>query len=894
MGQTLRRLPSIGTLLLITGLLVLSPLVVVAQLQWNGASARVEGAQDAAESSSRLGNLLRLASALNKEQLSASWTAGSRGAFKDLPPGALQLIGMDFAVSLPDDRLAVDELAAAAHHPDLEASIANARRDADSAGNDIFGVGRKYDMAINDVISAVNKELLILTSAATAAGDPEFAQDAQIAAAVAGVQLVSADQDMIWALLAASPFVQPTVKDVSGFASGLTVYNERVDRLERLLAEGTIVAEEWNSYVSMSSTQEVLTQYRATANEFAMSGVTETASGQGGFDLADVDIAELLPLGARISTVLGLAEESKPALTSVVETALRNVDSSAEVAVANASSERNDTIAGIIISAGLVSMAAIGLVILVARPVQRMAEAADELGRGQLQTRLPERGPKEIRIGASALNAALGTLQIAESQAVALAEERLTDPVLAQPAPGGLGASLQAALSRLTTSLSDREDFQQRLAHEASHDGLTKLPNRNAIMKHLESALARTRRSSTPVALLFLDVDKFKSINDVHGHVGGDAVLRTIAQRLSKAIRQGDLAGRLGGDEFVVVAEPVANVGEAVALSTRILDAVSAPITYKGTTFSPSVSIGIGLSDDTLTADEMLRDADLAVYRAKSLGKGRVEVCDEDLRNELQVRSSLERSIRGALKNDEFVLRYQPIVAAPGIQITSVEALIRWERPGAGLVGPDAFIPVAERSDLILEIDRWVLNAAAAQLAVWQDVPNMNNISVAVNVSGRHLGSGTLCSDVQSALDGHGVNPQHLILEVTETALLEDLATAAYELAQLRQAGARIALDDFGTGYMSLAHLRGLPVDILKIDRSFIASLGSEVDLSLIKLIVDTGHILGATVTAEGIETTTQAELLTEIGSDHLQGYLFSRPVSAVDVESDIGSIPIS
>jgi diguanylate cyclase (GGDEF)-like protein len=384
-----------------------------------------------------------------------------------------------------------------------------------------------------------------------------------------------------------------------------------------------------------------------------------------------------------------------------------------------------------------------------------------------------------------------------------------------------------------------------------------------------------------PLALLFLDIDGFKSINDAYGHHVGDVALRTIAQRLAASIRRGDLAGRLGGDEFVVVAEPVADLEEAVALSNRILEVVTAPITFEGITITPSASIGIGLADGTLTADELLRDADLAVYRAKSLGKGRVDVCDEDLRNEVQERSSLEHALRAALANDEFVMFYQPTIDPRSRDITSLEALIRWDRPGVGIVGPDQFIPTAERSDLILDIDRWVLRQVAAQLAEWGGRQTLRALPVAVNISGRHLGSGTLLHDVESALAGHDVDHHLLIVEVTETALFEDMATAARELTQLRATGVRIALDDFGTGYMSLSHLRALPVDILKIDRSFVASMASDTEDSLIRLIVDTGHLLGAVVTAEGVETEMQAQQLTEMGNDFLQGYLFSRPVDA-------------
>jgi len=463
---------------------------------------------------------------------------------------------------------------------------------------------------------------------------------------------------------------------------------------------------------------------------------------------------------------------------------------------------------------------------------------------------------------------ATASLRIAESQAVALAEERLDDDVLNARAPG--------------------ESFQRQLEHEAAHDHLTRLSNRAAILRHLNAALARTRRHRQAIALLFLDVDDFKGINDTHGHHTGDLVLQVIAQRLLLTIRTGDFAGRLGGDEFVVVAEPVGDLDAALALSDRIRDEVSKPITFEGVTFHPSVSIGVGISNgvDAISADELLREADNAVYRAKSHGKGRVEVCDENLRNTLRERDLLEQAIREAIDGDELRLYFQPSVHAVNHSIIGVEALVRWDRPGIGLVSPDAFIPAAERTDLILDIDRWVLGAAMEQVAQWSLDPTLCSVSVAVNISGRHLGSGSLLHDVESAIAKHKIDPRNLVLEVTETALLEDVAHAARELLVLQELGVKIALDDFGTGFMSLAHLRLLPVDILKIDRSFVSEIESHADHSLVQLIVDTGHLLGVTITGEGVETETQAQVLASMQVDHLQGYYFSRPVPAQQIVS--------
>jgi diguanylate cyclase (GGDEF)-like protein len=533
----------------------------------------------------------------------------------------------------------------------------------------------------------------------------------------------------------------------------------------------------------------------------------------------------------------------------------------------------------------------------VTRPVRRLAVAARALSQGNLDRTLAEEGPKEVRVAATALNEAILSMRQAEAQADALADARLDDPVLSQTAPGPLGASLQAAVSRLATSLADEEDFRHRLAHAAVHDSLTKLANRNAIFRHLDAALARTDRSSTYLALLQIDIDDFKSINELHGHQAGDLVLSTIGQRLVGAIRAGDQAGRLAGDQFVVVAEPIECATDAVRLAERVVERITEPIVAGPATIRVRASVGVGVSRNGLTADELLRDTDLALFKAKSDGKSRIEVCDEELRAQLRHLSGMEQGIRHAIDNDEFVLHYQAAVGATDHRAVSLEALLRWERPDGGRVSPGEFIPVAERSELIVDLDRWVIGRAIAQLADWAGHAVLGSLPVSVNISGRHLGSGTVYHDISGALDEHGVDPSRLILEVTETAVLDDLGRAAAELTRLQALGVQIALDDFGTGYMSLAHLRRLPVDVLKIDRSFVTALEpdhlDEAEHSLVRLMVQTGHLLGMKVTAEGVETPLQADRLTALGTDSIQGFLFSRPTDHEAIETLLDGRPL-
>lgn len=508
-------------------------------------------------------------------------------------------------------------------------------------------------------------------------------------------------------------------------------------------------------------------------------------------------------------------------------------------------------------------------------PLRRLSQRADELRlTGELSTERP-RGAREVRALGTAINEASAHLALAERQARALAHGQLDHSALAERAPGELGRSLQNAVQTLASSLDDREKFRRQLVHEATHDGLTSLPNRKSSIEQLRKAQARVRRTSSALAVMFIDLDGFKAINDTHGHSAGDMVLQTIAQRLAASVRDGDHVGRRGGDEFIVIAEPVADVAEAVRIAERIGSEVRKPILIAEQHVQVSCCIGLAIinDDSNLTADEFIHDADLAVYKAKSLGAGRIEICDAALKAETLRTTELDRAIRNAIKHDELVVHYQPIVEQSTGTTISYEALVRWERPGVGLVPPADFIPFAERSDVIVDIDRWVIDHVVAQLS--SAVDDSRDVPVSVNVSAHHFARPECVENILRPLRRYGVDPSQLIIEVTETALLIDIAETAAKLELLRSTGIRIALDDFGTGYTSLAYLRELPVDIIKIDRSFVLDHSAH---AFVKLIIDTGHLIGADITAEGIETEGQARTLTELGCDSLQGYHFGRP----------------
>ncbi len=539
------------------------------------------------------------------------------------------------------------------------------------------------------------------------------------------------------------------------------------------------------------------------------------------------------------------------------------------------------------------TLAAVGLTIVVAlllarsitRPLRRLEDHARAVSGGDLELpALPATGPMETEVVSRAFNELVSNLRLLEAKARALAECAFADPVLAQPLPGRLGEALNESVRVLSRSVVERESLQDRLAHQATHDALTGLHNRAAALEFLAQALARGVRSGQPLAVLFIDLDDFKRANDTHGHAVGDAILKKIAVRMAHAARRGDFLARLGGDEFVVIADGVGDGAEASAIAARLVQAASQPIELDGVRASVGACVGVTFALDGTADDpsQLLARADLAVYRAKRGGPGRVEIYDQSLQQALITRAEVEQALHDTLDHggEDLLLHYQPLIDARGGRLRSLEALVRWDRAGHGPCQPDDFIPVAEGSDLIIRLDCWVLASALEQQRQWSQ-SGLGELSIAVNISGRHLLSGHLVDHVEEALRASGVPPGHVILELTETVLLTDLPTVALELQRLRGLGVRVAIDDFGTGYTSLAHLQHLTVDEIKIDRSFVEQLPDGRDSSLVRMVTELGHHLGVSIVAEGIETGEQLAALREIGCDCLQGFLIGRPLTA-------------
>jgi diguanylate cyclase (GGDEF)-like protein len=433
------------------------------------------------------------------------------------------------------------------------------------------------------------------------------------------------------------------------------------------------------------------------------------------------------------------------------------------------------------------------------------------------------------------------------------------------------------------------ENLVGELQHQAFHDNLTGLANRALFSERLEHALERRRSFAMNHAVLMIDLDEFKSVNDTLGHEAGDRVLLAVAARLQNSVRRGDTVARVGGDEFAILLEDVSGSTAAVELVEHLLEVVSEPLTIAERTFVPEASIGIALTEDeSCTAEELLRYADTAMYRAKAQFHGHYCVFETAMQTALTDRVELESDLRGAVGRGELRVFYQPILDLASESTTGFEALVRWMHPSRGLLSPAAFIGVAEQGGLIHEIDTWVLYEACAEASRWQrQSPQFAQVSVHVNLSPLRLREPDLVDAIVGALTAAGLEPQFLTLELLESSVVDDLELAQDRLTELKSLGLRIAVDDFGTGYSSLSHLRTLPIDELKIDRSFIAAMGSSAQAStLVHSLIQLGTALGMDTVAEGIEDAVQLLHLRGEGCLQGQGYLFARPLDRDELRS--------
>ncbi len=432
-------------------------------------------------------------------------------------------------------------------------------------------------------------------------------------------------------------------------------------------------------------------------------------------------------------------------------------------------------------------------------------------------------------------------------------------------------------------------ESKERFRHAAFHDGLTNLPNRNLFIESLKTLLETSKQTpNRKFAVLFLDLNRFKTINDSLGHTAGDRLIQNVAKRLSGILHEGDLAARFSGDEFGIILNNVATVDDAVQFAETVRRKLLTPFTINGRQVFTSISIGIAVSNSAYTeAEDILRDADIAMYYAKERNKNYV-VFDQMMHTRAVTLLQIETDLRHAVDNDELLIYYQPIIDLATMELNGFEALMRWNHPQRGHVPPSEFIPVAEETNFIIPLTLWILQKSCAQLVEWQARSPLNkHLMMSVNLSGKHFEQPDIVEQIRSIIKNTGVNPACLKLEITESAIMENAENTIMLLKNLRSLGVRLSIDDFGTGYSSLSYLHRFPIDILKVDRSFVSTMedGSE-NGEIVRTVIGLAKTLNLSVVAEGIETIHQLHQLRILGCEYGQGYLFSRPVPAEEAQS--------
>ena len=451
---------------------------------------------------------------------------------------------------------------------------------------------------------------------------------------------------------------------------------------------------------------------------------------------------------------------------------------------------------------------------------------------------------------------------------------------------------LQAIANVIGNAIERREE-EERTRYEALHDPLTGLPNRNLFLDRLGHALTQAERTQSSVAVLFLDLDQFKLVNDSLGHAAGDELLAAVAPRLEQGLRPSDTIARFGGDEFAVLAE-VKTERDAVRVAERIKVALSRPFKLRQREHFVSASMGISLGRGEKAPEAMIRDADAALYRAKEKGRGGYEIFDSAMRARAVEHMRIENDLRRALDRDELELHYQPIVGLRDGSIMALEALLRWRHPEYGLTSPTSFIPVAEESQLIVPVGRWVIEEACNKVAEWQSLqPDAAPVRIAVNLSGRQIGDPQLLTTVSDTIEESGIDPATLSFELTESVLFEESGVSERIMRSLRGMGVRLVLDDFGSGFSSLGYLKRFPLDGIKLDRSFIENVADGLtDAQIVKAVVEMARALGLEIVAEGVETSDQLAAVRDLGCHQAQGFYFMPPLPAEEVPGVLAQSP--
>ena len=452
---------------------------------------------------------------------------------------------------------------------------------------------------------------------------------------------------------------------------------------------------------------------------------------------------------------------------------------------------------------------------------------------------------------------------------------------------------LEISNQKLQQEICDRKKAEEQLVIDALHDSLTGLPNRALLMEKIDFVIQHSKRNPNYLfALLFIDLDRFKTINDSLGHLVGDKLLIEIAKILPEVLRISDTVAHLGGDEFVILLEDIHNLTDATKVGDRLLKRLKSPFNLGGQTIFTSASMGVTLNTTGYkNSSQILRDADIAMYRAKEKGKARYEVFDQAMYLQTLKTIELECNLRFALKHDELKLYYQPIISLKNGTLAGFEALIRWEHPKQGFISPADFIPIAEDTGLIIPIGNWILQKACQQLRVWQQkfasIPQVASLKMSVNLASQQIKEPNFIEKLDRILKTTGLDGNYLRLEITERVLVDSEQNTQNTLAAIKRRNIKLSIDDFGTGYSSLSYLRRLPIDNLKIDRSFVENINSDVEsFEIVKTIITLAHTLGMDAISEGVETIEQANQLKTLGCEYAQGYLFAKPLPANAIES--------
>jgi diguanylate cyclase (GGDEF)-like protein len=815
--------------------------------------------------------LLQVSRTTLEEMAGAALTVDMRGAPPDLVK-AIKDLGLDFdyqKMAVATDKAIAQLAALEPVDPHYVNGLAAARRYLSAPhalGDEVF---LRYRAADLNILARLEALPVALSHEGAAKGTGQILQAVNVLKDLGDVEFYRSSQ-----IGNISSFTLPIHRTRTSTVAQLGADNEQFQAASKrlLTAADAATAARWRKILESTSSRHLDDLARAYANVPTQSANPFQVGADLGRSTANLQTSVGILIAQTSQEVLRLSKRVQD----------------------NAQSTLRTTAILWLLSSLLVALFGMRVSRTIRRPLRDLAENAHAITDGRLDVHeVSPRGPREIRVVIRAFNELVSNLRLLEAKSLALAGLDLSSPALAAPLPGRLGGAIDASVKALATSVAERDQLGRQLAFDATHDTLTGLPNRAAATNALEQALPRARRTGTAVSVLFIDLDGFKRVNDTHGHQVGDQLLKVVSARMQQVAREGDVLARLGGDEFVIIAEATDPEG-AVALGQRIIAALDTPMDLSGLRLAVGTSVGIAVAlDANDTAADVLRQADLALYRAKDSGRGRVALFDAHLQSELDERNDVEAALQATLDRggDELELHYQPVIESGSGRLTGVEALVRWNRPGHGQLAPYSFIPIAELSNLIIQLDAWVLQRATTQAVEWQRRPGLEEFTVAVNISGRHLLSGQLVENVRQALVASSFPASRLVLEVTETVLITDLPTVAAYLEALRAAGIRIAIDDFGTGFTSLAALRALPVDVIKVDRSFVEAIDQAATRSLVDMVTQLGHELGVTIIAEGIETMAQRATLHEIGADQLQGFLISRPITAAALTETLNRV---